>query len=123
MLLPPFRGASAVRGTGITDHDGFIRVDGTMRVEGVEGMYAVGDCVNVPGPKLGHIAVLQGEVAAANLAAEIEGRDPEIKFDHEMTLVGDDGGRASSFLHKQFWYNRQASVRQGCFRGSAMLAH
>jgi sulfide:quinone oxidoreductase len=63
MLLPPLRGASAVRGMGITDHDGFIRVDSTMRVEGVEGMYAVGDCASFSGPKMGHMAVSQAEVA------------------------------------------------------------
>ena len=42
-----------------------------MRVRGHERIYAVGDCVSFSGPKMGHMAVRQAEVAAANLAAEI----------------------------------------------------
>ncbi|HLE62598.1 MAG TPA: FAD-dependent oxidoreductase, partial [Pyrinomonadaceae bacterium] len=64
MLLPPFRGPSAVIGLGITDDEGYINVDRAMRVPGVENMYAVGDCVNFGGPKMGHMAVHQAEVAA-----------------------------------------------------------
>jgi len=72
MLMPPFRGASAALYQGITS-DAYINVDWSMRVIGVGGMYAVGDCVNFPGPKMGHMALRQAEVAAANLAAEIGG--------------------------------------------------
>ena len=43
MLLPPLVGPSAVRGMGITDPDGFIRVNKNMRVDGIAGLYAVGD--------------------------------------------------------------------------------
>src|SRR4051812_30701000 len=43
MLIPPFQGASAGLGAGITDADGYVRVDQTMRVRGVESMYAAGD--------------------------------------------------------------------------------
>ena len=73
ILVPPFEGSPAVRYLGVSDQ-AYINVDSTMRVAGVERMYAVGDCVNFSGPKLGHMAVHQADVAAANLAAEIEGR-------------------------------------------------
>lgn len=107
MLLPPLVGASAVRGMGITDQDGFIRVDSTMRVEGVEGMYAVGDCASFPGPKMGHMAVSQAEVAAANLAAEVEAREPKAKYDHEIMPALDQEVQ-DSHLNKQFWVNGKA---------------
>jgi NADH dehydrogenase FAD-containing subunit len=61
---------------GVTDPEGYIHVDWNMRVVGHERIYAVGDCVSFEGPKMGHMAVRQGEVAATNLAAEIEGREP-----------------------------------------------
>ena len=34
MLLPPFRGPSAVLGLGITEDEGYINVDRAMRVQG-----------------------------------------------------------------------------------------
>lgn len=115
MLIPPFRGAGAVRGLGITDSHGYVLVDKTMRVPGIEGMYAVGDAVSFGGPKMGHMAVRQGEVAAANLAAEIKGRAPEAEYDHEMRFVIDGGGRDSIYMQKKLWADESAIVRQGRF--------
>jgi sulfide:quinone oxidoreductase len=115
MLVPPFQGASASLGAGITDADGYIRVDKTMRVEGVEGMYAVGDAVSFEGPKLGHMAVRQGEVAATNVAAEIAGEAPAAEYDHELMMVIDEGGRDAIYLHQRLWTDEPASVREGRF--------
>jgi NADH dehydrogenase FAD-containing subunit len=123
MLLPPFRGPGAVRGLGITDDEGFIGVDWAMRVQGVERMYAVGDCVNFGGPKMGHMAVHQAEVAAANVALEIEGLDAISVYNHEMMMVIDDGSRDAIYLHKGLWDDQPAIVRQGRFWSWAKRVH
>ena len=115
MLVPPFRGSSAASFMRSIDHEGYITVDSTMRVIGHEGIYAAGDCVSFDGPKLGHMAVRQGEVAAANLAAELEGNPPVAHYSHEMRLVIDDSGSDSIYLHKDLWANEPGSVRQGRF--------
>ena len=115
MLLPPFRGSSAASYVGVTDHDGYINVDPTMRVIGQQRMYAVGDCVNFDGPKLGHLATRQGEVAATNLAAEIEGKEPVTHYVHEIKLVIDEAGSSSIYLHKNFGQDAPGIVRQSRF--------
>lgn len=115
MLIPPFRGSSAASYMGSTDHAGYINVDWTMRVTGFPGIYAVGDCVNFDGPKMGHMAVRQGEVAAANLAAEIDGHDPVSHYYHEMKLVIDDSGGDSLYLQKDVWTDKPGIVREGRF--------
>lgn len=115
MLLPPFQGSSAASYAGITNSDGYINVDWTMRVLGQERIYAVGDCVHFSGPKMGHMAVRQGDVAAANLVAEIEGHEPVSHYVHEMRLVIDEGGSDSMYIHKDIWVNEPAEVRQGRF--------
>ena len=78
-------------------------------------MYAVGDCVNFSGPKMGHMAVRQAEVAATNLAAEIEGHLPLSRYIHDLRLVIDEGGSDSIYVHKDIWTDEPASVRQGRF--------
>jgi sulfide:quinone oxidoreductase len=123
MLLPPFQGPGAVIGLGITDDEGYIGVDRSMRVQGVERMYAVGDCVNFSGPKLGHMAVHQAEVAAANVALEIEGLDPVSFYNHEMMMVIDEGGGDTIYLHKGLWDDEPAIVRQGRFWSWAKRVH
>lgn len=123
MLIPPFVGAGAVAGTGVTDEEGYVLVDERMRVRGVERMYAAGDCVSLPGPKMGHMAVSQGETAAANLAAELDGREPAARYEHELRLVIEEGGDSSIYFHKSLGDGREASVRQGRFWGWAKWAH
>jgi sulfide:quinone oxidoreductase len=123
MLVPPFQGASAALGDGITDADGYLRVDETTRVPGVEGMYAVGDAVNFEGAKMGHMAVRQGEVAAANVAALIAGDVPDTEYEHELMLVIDGGGDDAIYLHRKMWADEPASVRQGRFWSWAKRAH
>lgn len=123
MLLPPFRGPSAAHGLGITDDDGYVMVDELMRVRGMERIYAAGDCVNFSGPKLGHMAVHQAEVAAENLAAEIEGRAPETKYEHELMMVIDEGGGETIFLQRGLWGGKPSHVRQGLFWSWAKKIH
>ncbi|HSP63218.1 MAG TPA: FAD-dependent oxidoreductase, partial [Pyrinomonadaceae bacterium] len=115
MLIPPFAGSGAAVGMDITDTDGFIKVDSTMRVLNVERMYAAGDCISFPGPKFGHMAVRQAEVAAENLAAEIDGKAPRSNYNHEMMLVIDEGGKDSLFLRQDLWYEESGNVKQGRF--------
>ena len=115
MLIPPFRGSSAASYLGVADDEGYIEVDPTMRVRGHERLYAVGDCVNFAGPKMGHMAVRQAEVAAINVAAEIEGRKPVTHYFHEMQFVIDEIGNESLYLHKEIWADEPAIVRQGRF--------
>jgi sulfide:quinone oxidoreductase len=115
MLLPPFRGSSAASHLANTDHEGYVNVDWNLRVDDHEGIYAVGDCVNFDGPKMGHMAVRQADVAAANLAAEIEGHEPAAHYAHEMRLVIDDTGSDSIYLRKDILTDAPATLRQGRF--------
>ena len=123
MLVPPFAGAGPVAQSEITDERGFIRVDRRMRVEDVTRMYAVGDCVGFNGPKMGHMAVLQAEVAAANLLAEIEGREPQAEYNHELKYIIDEGGAGSIYLHKGLWDNTNTEFKQGRFWSWAKRVH
>ena len=115
MLVPPFRGSSAASYLGVTDDEGYITVNTNMRVAGQDRIYAAGDCVNFIGPKMGHMAVRQAEVAAENLAAGIEGREPTAHYSHEMRLVIDEIGGNGLYLHKDLSGSEPATVRQGRF--------
>ncbi len=123
MLVPPFRGSSAASYLGITNEEGYINVESTMRAAGEERIYAVGDCTNFEGPKMGHMAVRQAEVAAANLAAEIEGRARVARYQHEMRFVVDEIQGDSLYVHKDLSTDEPATVRQGRFWSWAKQVH
>ena len=115
MLVPPFQGSSAAHNLKVTDDDGYIHVDSTMRVMDHEHIYAVGDCVAFTGPKMGHMAVRQGEIAATNLAAEITQRAYRSHYSHEMRVVIDEAGADGLYLHKDIWTDEPATVKQNLF--------
>jgi NADH dehydrogenase FAD-containing subunit len=94
-----------------------------MRVIGHEQMYAVGDCVNFDGQKWAIWQCAQGEVAAANLAAEIDGHEPVSHYQHEMRFVIDEIGSDSFYLHKDLWTDEPVTVRQGRFWSWAKRVH
>jgi sulfide:quinone oxidoreductase len=123
MLIPPFRGPGPLVGTGITDDDGYVRVETTMRVTNLDRTYAVGDCVGFSGPKMGHMAVRQAEVAAENVAAELQGHALSTFYDHEMMLVLEAGGADSIFLHRDLWTDDPANIKQGRFWAWAKRSH
>lgn len=102
MILPPFKGSPAASYVGITNDEGYINVGTTMRVLAHDRIYAVGDCVNFAGPKMGNMAVRQGEVAAANLTAEINGREPVEHYVHEVKMVIDDGENGGKHETQKF---------------------
>jgi sulfide:quinone oxidoreductase len=115
MLVPPFRGSSAARYMGVTNDEGYVNVDLNMRVVGHNGIYAVGDCVNFDGPKMGHMAIRQGEVAAANLAAEIDDRKPAEFYSHEMRFVIDEIGGDGLYVHKDLWGQQPPVIKHSRF--------
>ena len=115
MLVPPFCGPAPALYTGLTGVEGYVQVDNTMKVVAEERIYAAGDCVSFLGPKLGHMAVRQGEVAAANLCAELEGRMPAAIYDHELMLVIDTSDHDSIFLQQNLGTNEPADIYQSRF--------
>lgn len=123
MLLPPFQGASAASGTGVTDDEGYLKVDTYMRVPGCERVYAVGDCVSLGGPKMAHMAVQQAEVAAANIALEVSGGEPSVAYNHELMMVIDEGGAYTIYVERDLDREEHANVSQGRFWSWAKWVH
>lgn len=123
MLLPPFRGHAMLRSLGAADDSDFVRVDGKMRIHGVEKAYAAGDIVAFSGPKLAHMAVRQAEVAAANLLSEMRGEKPEKEYYHEIATIIDAGGADSIYLHYGIWDDTTYRLKKGMIWGWAKEAH
>jgi hypothetical protein len=69
------------------------------------------------------MAVRQGAVAAANVAAEIEGLAPQAEYKHELSLIIDEGGSDSVFLHDDMSKDEAAQLKQGRFWGWAKRVH
>lgn len=106
MLVPPFKGQVIVNRLGdkdVSDESGFARVNSLMQVQGLERVYAVGDIVSLPGPKLAQMAVQQAKVAASNIFSEIKGEAPDAEYYHQIAAIIDQGGSDSIYLRYGIW--------------------
>ncbi len=93
-FMPGLTGQAWLEGSGLSlSPGGFVQVDDTCRVPGVERVYVAGDSGSFPGPdwlpKQAHIADLQGEAAAKNLLSDLAGRPARHTFKHELVCIVD----------------------------------
>ncbi len=94
LFMPGLTGPAWLEGSGLPlSEGGMVRADARCRVEGFGRTYVVGDSGSFPGPdwtpKQAHMADLQAAAAAANLAAELAGREPAETFRVELICIVD----------------------------------
>ena len=72
IYIPYYRGSPVLHNVrNLTDADGFVLTDRTMRSHAYPNIYSAGDCVSFPGPKTGLMAEMQGRTVATNIAADL----------------------------------------------------
>ncbi|AKG91504.1 putative NAD{FAD}-dependent dehydrogenase [Geoglobus ahangari] len=99
IAIPPHRGAKVVEDSGLGDKGGWVPTDRyTLKVEGYENMYALGDATNLPVSKAGSVAHFQAEVVAENLAAEIEGIEPTAMFNGKAFCFIETGWEEATYI-------------------------
>ncbi len=67
----------------------------TLKVEGVEDMFALGDTTNLPTSKAGSVAHFQGDVLLENIMRHLGGLEPLPEFDgHANCFIETGFGKA-----------------------------
>jgi len=93
IVLPPYTGNPVVlRSAGLGDDRGFVPTDQTMRHLDFARIYAAGDGTALAMPKLGHIAVMQADVAAAAIGHAITGEGTIPPYRPEVFCIANRGG-------------------------------
>ncbi|MBE8540447.1 FAD-dependent oxidoreductase [Geoglobus acetivorans] len=99
IAIPPHRGAQVIIDSGLGDKGGWVPTDKyTLRVDGYDNMYALGDATNLPVSKAGSVAHFQAEVVAENLAAEIEGIEPTAMFNGKAFCFIETGWEEATYI-------------------------
>ncbi len=92
VLTPPHCGVECIRKSGIGDQKGFLPTDRyTLKVNGTERVYALGDGVNLPTPKSATAAQKQACVVAENIVAELTGKELR-RYNGQVGCVIELGG-------------------------------
>lgn len=105
ILVPPYRGIKALENSGLTNERGFVPMDwNTMRADQSihRNIYAIGDCIGNPGPKQGHLALMQATIAAEHVAWRINRGGAVRAYLPEFRCVMDQGGGEGLYLYSQY---------------------
>lgn len=99
--VPPHRAPRCVREAGLCGPNGWVEVDRATLATRFPGVYAIGDLTGIPLatgkplPKAAVFAQAQALTVARNLAAEIRGEAPSLRFDgHGACFLEIGDGRA-----------------------------
>lgn len=97
--IPRHRGAPFLADSGLGDDLGFVPTEPrTLRAQGWEDIFVLGDATDLPLPKTGSVAHFQSRVVAENLLRTIAGRSLADSFDGHMSCFVESGwGRALLF--------------------------
>lgn len=105
VFMPGLTGPAWIEGTDLPrSPGGLIQSDGLCRVPGFPYTYVIGDAGSHPGPdwmpKQAHMADLQARAAAANLADELAGREPDASFRIELACIIDEGNAGALAMRR-----------------------
>ncbi|RMF80566.1 MAG: NAD(P)/FAD-dependent oxidoreductase, partial [Nitrospirae bacterium] len=96
VIVPPNTGDPVIAASGLDDGSTYVPTHPkTLKAQEHDRIYCLGDATNLPTSKAGSVAHYEAEVAAENLVAEIEGREPEPVYDgHSTCFIVSRKGRA-----------------------------
>lgn len=93
VTIPTNMGDEVIARSGMGDELNFIATDKqTLRAEGHENIFVIGDATNLPSSKAGSVAHFQADILLENFLSVIEGREPQAHFD----------GHANCFIESGF---------------------
>lgn len=96
VIVPTNVGDDVIGESGLDDGSSYIPTDKhTLKALNHKNIYVIGDATNLPTSKAGSVAHYEAEVIAHNLVAEINGREPEPKYDgHSTCFIVSEKGKA-----------------------------
>jgi sulfide:quinone oxidoreductase len=104
IVIPPYSAPKFLLDSGLGDEKGFIPTDTTMRHLDYPEIFAAGDITALAQPKLGHVAIIQGGIAAAAFLKEL-GEDVEIPpHDLSVFCIMNMGGHDATLIESNVLY-------------------
>jgi sulfide:quinone oxidoreductase len=110
IIIPPYSAPQVLKDSNIGDEKGFIPTDKTMRHLDFDNIFAAGDITALAQPKLGHVAIIQGGIAAASLMKEL-GEDVEIPA-HDLSVfcIMNMGGHNATLIESNVLYDGNVDI-------------
>lgn len=104
LWIPPYIGASWLEGSAIEDGYGWIPTDSYLNHPDYPDIYAVGDVVSHPWPKMGHSAMVQARIAVRHWHAVQTRRPLPMPYHPELLWAMETGRGRGLFVQSDVFY-------------------
>lgn len=105
IILPEYKPYDFIKKSGLGDEAGFIPTNKQMRHLDFPEIFAVGDATSLSVPKLGHIAVLQADIAAKTIANDLGKKVKVPKFDPAVLCIMERNNYQATMIYSNVLYN------------------
>ncbi|MCY0876048.1 MAG: FAD-dependent oxidoreductase [Firmicutes bacterium] len=110
IVIPAYRGAEVIARSELGDEANFVPTDEEFRHLDFPNIFAVGDGASRTVPKLGHLAVEQGEVVASVLKREITGKGEVKKYQPEIFCIMNMGQHKATMIRSNTLYGGTTDI-------------
>ena len=110
IIIPPYKAPKVIIDSALGDDKGFIPTDAKMKHLDYKNIYAAGDITALAQPKLGHIAIIQGEVAAKEFMKELGEKVEVPAYKPEVFCIMNMGGAEAVMINDNTLYGGERSV-------------
>ena len=110
IVIPPYKAPQVIVDSKLGDEKGFVPIDTSMKHLDYKNIYAAGDINALSQPKLGHIAIIQGEIAAKDFMKSL-GENVEVpEYEPEVFCIMNMGGSEAVMINDNTLYGGSRSV-------------
>ncbi|MCL4352819.1 MAG: FAD-dependent oxidoreductase [Firmicutes bacterium] len=110
LWVPPAKGPSWLTDTKIDDGYGWIPTDNHLNHPRYENIYAVGDGISHPWPKMGHAAMVQSRVAVHHWHAKRQHKKLPAPYHPYLVWLLETGGPYSQFTVTDVFYGGSRNI-------------
>lgn len=110
IIIPPYRGPDVIIDSDLGDSRGFIKTDEEMRHTKFRNIFVAGDVNADSMPKLGHIAIMQADVASAAIEKEILGSGKVPKPSPETFCIMNRGDAGATVILSDTLYGGNRDI-------------
>ncbi|MDG6925756.1 MAG: FAD-dependent oxidoreductase [Nitrososphaerota archaeon] len=110
IVIPEYLGNPVVARSELGDEKGFVPTDSTMRHLSHQNIFAAGDATSLSMPKLGHIAIMQADIAAASLVRDLTGEGEIPAFQPEIFCVMNRGGTEATLILSDYLFGGKTDL-------------
>ena len=104
IILPQYKPHAFLKESGLCDEAGFIPTDKQMRHLDYDTIFAAGDATALSVPKLGHIAIIQADIAAKTIATDL-GKKVEIPaFEPAVLCIMERSNMQATMIYSNVLY-------------------